>query len=438
MKPNAALPTTVRTTDDWQKFLTDICADGDLAKCLLSTGVCEELIHTAHTELGVPKLFVRAVFKLVLIPGVFFVGKAIGSHVSIEKIVPRLLKLPLAATVLSWLGSSLRTKVEDLRRERKLDDLLEGRRTAAQILAEKDPNPEFQVACLTIQEIRELGDALRDLLEPQPLLTIPVEETTHRYHFRRRQVTFRGREAEQRRLEDFVFSQESHSLSQSNEFMFQWWLVTGPGGAGKSRLGLEFCLNLGLTQGRCGFLSSHQLDAFDWENWQPESLTVLVVDYVAGAFDKVLGLVSVLNRRKNSDKPLQNPVRLLLLEREARGTWWERFEADTDARTSCYQRDANGSPMYLPLDSLGETLNWDIVAELHRQAHKDLPDRTETLANLARIDPQGRPLFSVFAGIALVQGQTIRDWNQEKLLQYLLLDEKKVWERAARELHVDS
>ena len=435
MKPTTNNDT--QASNDWETILKTICDDGDLVKCLSSPSVCGELIQSIHGELGVPKIYIQLVFRLVLIPGIFVVGKAVGSFVALEKVVPRLLKIPFAATVMSWLGSSLQSKVEELRRQRRLDDLLEGRRTAAEILTDNDPDPNFQLTCRALQEIQELGDSLHGLLHLQPLLMIPVEPTAHRYHFRRRQVPLLGRVDELRRLEDFVFSQEAHSLSQREQFVFQWWLLTGPGGAGKSRLALEFCLNLGLTQARCGFLNSRQLKAFKWEDWQPECLTVLVIDYVAGAADDVLELVRILNNRK-STRPLENPVRLLLLEREARGTWWERFEASIDVRASSYQRRDDGGPAYHSLTSLGDDLHWGIMAELHRQAQKPLPDQAETLATLARIDDKRRPLFTVFAAIALVQGQNIRDWNQENLLHYLLDDEKKVWKRIAEELKVDA
>ena len=105
---------------------------------------------------------------------------------------------------------------------------------------------------------------------------------------------------------------------------FRWALVTGPGGEGKTRLALEF---LGVAEARlfrAGFLPLSELRKLDPFRWRPRWASLLVVDYPAQSPQAAADLLSnFAERASDTDSEFEFPVRVLLLEREAKGVWFE-------------------------------------------------------------------------------------------------------------------
>ena len=127
-------------------------------------------------------------------------------------------------------------------------------------------------------------EVLRDWKESaEALALLRLEQPTPRHHeptllipaampeaswlsYISRSATFSGRRDEMNLLESFLGGQEK----------FSWWIITGPAGAGKSRLALELCE---AVQGawHAGFLS--RTDSFgDWTHWLPTQPTLIVLD----------------------------------------------------------------------------------------------------------------------------------------------------------------
>ncbi len=126
-------------------------------------------------------------------------------------------------------------------------------------------------------------------------------------------VPFLGRQQELAALDAFLAEQKSP---------FAWWLITGGGGAGKTRLALRICRDAYRRGWQTGFLpdNSASLKSIlaSIDNWCPEVPTLIVADYVLKHITDFRTLTSRLAWR-HDDLP---PIRLLLLEREAD----ERFD----------------------------------------------------------------------------------------------------------------
>jgi len=248
-----------------------------------------------------------------------------------------------------------------------------------------------------------------------PPLVLPSFAVTerNRLHFAARWLPFAGREAELEQLKTFLESQQT----------FAWWAATGPAGLGKSRLALELCLSH-LKSWWTGFLpEDHGFQS--WHDWQPEGPTLLVVDYAASRADEVRSIIVALHDRA---LPLDYPVRLLLLERQAEGHWWNTLFSVGRIRYSIehalFAPPLNMQPM--PHDDIWKTVCW----VFSRKGISSLPGRRDVLAAIESIDPHGRPLLVALAAEAIAEGRDIRHWDKELLLRDMLEREIRYWQLA--------
>ena len=102
---------------------------------------------------------------------------------------------------------------------------------------------------------------------------------------------------------------------------FRWVCMTGEGGEGKTRLAFDF-LTMQLPTGWTGGLlhrpSIEKLTI--WQNWLPAAPTLFVIDYPAQNPRLVGELLNTLMLRSDT---FGDPVRVLLLERNTSGPWYE-------------------------------------------------------------------------------------------------------------------
>ncbi len=237
---------------------------------LLDTAVVDELARdltaTLRDETGLP--VPAAVIRLGLRILAAFVYDRLrkGADRAISGLLDRAVagfeRLPACARICAAIKAWATTKANDAEAKAQLDAWLAGERPvlSTELAATLSIDLRFQLKQVAdIQNLRAdiaAGFAsLFDRLTPQPQLDSRLRKLTEasRLYFGARKVPFVGREAELDRLRDFLFGAED----------FRWWLATGPGGSGKSRLALELCQRAGACW-RTGFLPGSELERFDW------------------------------------------------------------------------------------------------------------------------------------------------------------------------------
>jgi len=215
----------------------------------------------------------------------------------------------------------------------------------------------------------------------QPRLRREQLDSPNLFYYGSRKIAFRGRENEMRELESFL----------TGDAQFAWCLLTGPGGAGKSRLALELCLTQEVDW-RAGFLDKSLLaDRTFWLTWRPNRPTLLVVDYASAYAEQVGDLVRDLSRKRSVPN---FPIRLLLIDRDA-NEWYGRFlgkgNSEREAALACQYPRRNATPL-----CLGSLADDDLLAVVQSvNPNKFLHEKKDALLErLRKLDPERSVLFA--------------------------------------------
>ena len=125
-------------------------------------------------------------------------------------------------------------------------------------------------------------------------------------------ITFSGRNNEMNRLLKFAEYKGEN---------FLWWLISGKGGIGKSRLAQELCRRLKRKGWNAGFLVDfEQLDRLN--QWQPYQPTLIIVDYSFGEAKRIGNFIGRLYAENNKGGC---PVRMLFLNRTEKSEALNQF-----------------------------------------------------------------------------------------------------------------
>lgn len=241
---------------------------------------------------------------------------------------------------------------------------------------------------------------------------VEARENT-RFIYSARALPFIGREAEKDVLAAFLGSPEQP---------FRWMVMAGSGGVGKSRLALELCLSVH-GEWHAGFLPQDGQEP-DWGRWQPLLPTLIVVDYAARDTERTGKMLQALAGRGPADGTLRlaAPVRVLLIERTVAegvermgGNDWLSKVIGFGTGQGQVEAARAANLQLATVDDL-----WPIFEAVLKQHNKPLPDRTQTLAALAEIDPERRPLFAYFAADAIAHGDDILHFNRDQLLEQVI------------------
>ncbi|PIE00802.1 MAG: hypothetical protein CSA79_02155 [Thiothrix nivea] len=238
--------------------------------------------------------------------------------------------------------------------------------------------------------------------------------------YARRQADLIGRDNSQQQLNKF-FEQEEP---------FSWWVISGSGGVGKSRLALD-AIERRQNLWDVGFLPHAKLKKADALNaWQPRSPTIVVIDYAAEYPEAISEWIDhFIQHRSHFDFPL----RLLILEREYKNQhWWEQLISGSSDALIRKNYLFTQSPHELkPLTKTEQrTALASFLASL--QSDQTLPeDDSEFWQSLNELSDQGRPLFIGMVAVAIAEHgiHNLREWNQQALLDYVLEHEKVAWHR---------
>lgn len=243
----------------------------------------------------------------------------------------------------------------------------------------------------------------------QPTLSLRLSENSEetRFIYRSRSIPYiRAKEA---------FTQLVDFSAHESDFL--WHIVYGSGGTGKSRLALE---RRDFYKNAIGFLSVDEAKSFDWNHWQPLTPTFIIIDYAAREVDLVTRIVRALSMRED----LSVPVRLLLLERDLTGAWFDKLTHRGRVEHAHIEKCWYGKDGALEAPSDV----WPIIQHMCRDARDNLPSKEEALSELDRIDHQCRPLYAAFLGDAYFRGENPRNWDAFALVENVLQHEKRYWE----------
>ena len=220
-------------------------------------------------------------------------------------------------------------------------------------------------------------------------MNVPVEGTL-RFSPRNPSVPFLGRDQELAALDEF--------LTADRERPFVWWLVTGSGGTGKTRLARELCLRARRQGWRAGFMpSGFEVDVSAIDAWCPRTPTLIVADYVTKRVNEIRKLATRLGRRDGLP-----PLRLLLLEREA-GRLFENQFVGSDLSDRSVIEGARYQKPPLAIPELTKEQVWALVERCPwRSDAASVPiDSVEFFERLRKMDRQRRPLVAMILADAL-------------------------------------
>ncbi len=184
---------------------------------------------------------------------------------------------------------------------------------------------------------------------PLDFMTEVATEGLLRFSPRNPRVPFLGRQEEMAALHAFLTSEPG----------FAWWVVTGGGGAGKTRLARQLCMQKHAEGWRTGFLPGQFKAADATKGWQPQVPTLIVADYVMRNVAEVHALAARLAHGRGR---YQHPVRLLLLEREAGKPFDDAF-LGTDTNDKGAILDARYSASALGITDLSDDELWALVED---------------------------------------------------------------------------
>lgn len=224
-----------------------------------------------------------------------------------------------------------------------------------------------------------LGLSLGTIQEPLDLV-VPSVADDFLLSFANTSIEAIGREAELGELTAFL----------DDDREFAWWLWTGPAGVGKSRLAIELCRAVS------GTWHAGLLREFDQERLgglQVTAPTLVVVDYAAQRATWLTDALFALTQH-----PCGAKVRLLVLDREATGPWWETVQRHHRLEEAAHVAAARyGLPRELAGLSREQLRILVPTAAAHLKATLSRTNIEDIIDHALSIDPVGTPLFGLIA-----------------------------------------
>ena len=221
------------------------------------------------------------------------------------------------------------------------------------------------------------------------------------------------------------FLQAQLAWAADPEFGVALRLITGAGGAGKTRLSLEMCRRLSEQGWESGFLKS-DINVAAYKSLadgveRSQRPWLIVVDYAEARQDALIALTQALTKRQ-----LNHKVRLLLLARDA-GEWWDQLPGQSPVSQAILQGRATSGPFAMPKMH-------DSREKRSRAFDKAMSVFCELLGvQVPRVSPDLSPPHFIFplyvqmAALAALLGESAN--SAEGLPRSLIHHEERYWRR---------
>lgn len=281
-------------------------------------------------------------------------------------------------------------------------------------------------------------DAVRVILEelllelfPDKYRNLPYYHTQairnpNPFAYNAESIDFYGRSKEVQELQEFC----------SIKDFVSWWVITGPGGAGKSRLAYEFSKKMKIQGWDVYSIKQGQYDKLFSLSFPKD--TLVIADYVQGYVQQ---LGTWLHNLTSIGYPRSGRVRVLILEREGtnleNASWCSHMMEDSygfseNMLNYCYKRS------FLQLKPLQKEDLQNIMVDYYRTATlgKELliDEKNLLFDTLQNIDKSlMRPLFALFLTDAFADGYNPEHWDKTKALDILSRKEKNLRHARIRE-----
>lgn len=258
----------------------------------------------------------------------------------------------------------------------------------------------------------------------------PESDNINAFHYRNELLKFRGREAELKMLREFIESDEELS----------WIAITGPGGAGKSKLLYYFVKEMGLNpEWKSVWIHAENCSRFlGFTVWRYPCNLLVVIDYAGTAASDVGKWLECLEQSTyHPDK-----MRFVFIEREGTGEngnvplWYQNLKG-SGKQARCVERlgwkKYNGTPFF-QLPALEHDQLEKIIEDYARTRNKVLSDEQKKwiLEKAEEIDrKQGNPrvLIVIFTVDAVLEGRGYTNWDIPHLINEIIKKYREHWEK---------
>ncbi len=248
-------------------------------------------------------------------------------------------------------------------------------------------------------EVGYIANAVRK--KSIPPLTLHTKPNTFGseldFSYKNAKTVFVGREYELKKLNEFLHKEDP----------FQWLMISGSGGSGKSRLALHVGIKASENGWYAGFLD--HLD-YDFELLNPKRHLLIFIDYAKMRdIEQLKKMFKSLSRYSQSNLNGKK-VRVVLFER----FFDEEFLKDV---TSTIPKDfyflKEGKITPLELQALNDSSRWKIIKQMIEESEVLSNDQKTSfyaqekllIEELDKIDSEHRPLFAFIYGYAISVGE---------------------------------
>ncbi len=236
-------------------------------------------------------------------------------------------------------------------------------------------------------------------------------------------IPFIGRKEELGRLEKFA----------SDPRLFLVWAISGPSGAGKTRLMLEWMYSRSqqLNGWKKYILKPKDRDPEIWKGWEPTGPSIIVIDYVQ-LFTKTIR--TIIDRGRQLNRETGNYcVRLLVIDHvfpkdlrnivlEPRWGLSDLSGRELDPIKALF---FDKQPISLLETSDQETILEGIIAELVGKDPQSSIVKS-AISHLRSMAGAWHPLFAALVGEAIKFNRDYSNWNRRDLIYYYLTGKNRL------------